>query len=76
MAIVYKCRHCGQEIGKLDQQMLDTSMLGLDQLSSADKRDMISYETNGDVQIKSICESCEESLGNHPQYHELDYFIQ
>ncbi|ALX49439.1 anti-sigma-F factor Fin family protein [Lentibacillus amyloliquefaciens] len=76
MAIVYKCRHCSQEIGKLDQQMVDSSMLGLDQLSSEDKRDMISYEANGDITIKSICESCEESLGSHPQYHELDYFIQ
>ncbi|QKY70895.1 anti-sigma-F factor Fin family protein [Lentibacillus sp. CBA3610] len=76
MPIVYKCRHCGQEIGKLNQQMVDTSMLGLDQLSSEEKRDMISYESNGDVTIKSICESCEESLGSHPQYHELDYFIQ
>ncbi|HLR61619.1 MAG TPA: anti-sigma-F factor Fin family protein [Lentibacillus sp.] len=76
MAIVYKCRHCGQEIGKLDQQMVDTSMLGLDQLSSEDKRDMISYEANGGITIKSICESCEESLESLPQYHELDYFIQ
>ncbi|GGK01116.1 anti-sigma-F factor Fin [Lentibacillus kapialis] len=76
MAIVYECRHCGQRIGKLDQQMVDTSMLGLDQLSSEEKRDMISYEANGDIKIKSICESCEESLGSIPQYHELDYFIQ
>lgn len=76
MPIVYKCRHCGQEIGKLDQQMVDVSMLGLDELSPDDQRDMISYEANGDVQIKVICESCEDSLGSHPQYHELDYFIQ
>lgn len=76
MPIVYKYRHCNQEIGKLDQRMVDTSMLGLDQLSTEDKRDMISYEANGNVTIKSICESCEESLGSHPHYHELDYFIQ
>ncbi|HLS08102.1 anti-sigma-F factor Fin family protein [Lentibacillus sp.] len=76
MSVVYNCRHCGQEIGRLDQRMVDTSMLGLDQLSPEDKRDMINYGANGEVTIKSICENCEESLGSHPQYHELDYFIQ
>ncbi|MFD1362577.1 anti-sigma-F factor Fin [Lentibacillus salinarum] len=76
MPIVYKCRHCGQEIGRLEQQVVDESMLGLDQLSAEDKRDMISYEANGDVRIKAICENCEASLGSHPHYHELDYFIQ
>ncbi|MFB4168692.1 anti-sigma-F factor Fin [Virgibacillus sp. JSM 102003] len=76
MSIVYKCRHCGQEIGKLDQQVVDTSMLGWNKLSAEDKQEMIQYQNNGDVHIKTICENCEESLGNHPQYHELDYFIQ
>ncbi|TMN22329.1 DUF2757 family protein [Lentibacillus cibarius] len=76
MPIVYICRHCGQKIGKLDQQMVDASMLGLDQLSAEDMREMIHYQDNGDMEIKSICESCEESLGSHPQYHELDHFIQ
>ncbi|GAB3054570.1 anti-sigma-F factor Fin [Virgibacillus ainsalahensis] len=76
MSIVYKCRHCGGVIGKLEQQVIDTSMLGFDQLTSKEKEDMIKYKDNGDVHIQAICENCEETLGNHPHYHELDFFIQ
>lgn len=76
MAIVYTCRHCGNEIGKLEQKVIDTSMLGLDQLTAKEKEEMITYEQNGDVQIHAICENCEEALGHHPNYHELDFFIQ
>lgn len=76
MSFVYKCRHCGHVIGKLEQKILSTSRLGLDQLSIEDKKEMISHQNNGDIHIRSICESCEETLGHHPQYHELDFFIQ
>ncbi|WP_099158895.1 anti-sigma-F factor Fin family protein [Virgibacillus ndiopensis] len=76
MSFVYQCRHCGQMLGKIDQQVVDTSMLGLDKLSIEDKKEMIAYQENGDVHIKTICESCEESLGTNPHYHELDFFIQ
>lgn len=76
MSIVYTCRHCGHIIGKLDQQVVNTSVLGWDELSAKDKIDMIHYHSNGDVHIRIICENCEESLGRHPEYHELDFFIQ
>lgn len=76
MSIVYKCRHCGHVIGKLNQEIVSTTRLGLDELSSEEKKEMIQHQNNGDVYIQTICESCEESLGRHPQYHELDFFIQ
>ncbi|MGY0694528.1 anti-sigma-F factor Fin [Virgibacillus sp. FSP13] len=76
MSIVYQCRHCGQVIGELDQQVVDTAMLGLDKLSVEDKKEMVHYQQNGDVHIKTICENCEASLGANPHYHELDFFIQ
>ncbi|WP_373894541.1 anti-sigma-F factor Fin [Virgibacillus natechei] len=76
MAIVYKCRHCGNEIGKLEEKVVDTSLLGFDKLSTKDKKEMIHYADNGDVHIQAICENCEETLGHHPHYHELDFFIQ
>ncbi|MUK88070.1 DUF2757 family protein [Ornithinibacillus sp. L9] len=76
MSIVYKCRHCGDVIGQLEQRVIDTTVLGWDKLSNEDKKEMIEYQANGDVHIQSICENCEESLGHHPEYHELDYFIQ
>lgn len=76
MSIVYKCRHCGQVIGELEKNAIDTSMLGWDKLSMEDKQEMFHYQSNGDIHIQVICENCEETLGQHPQYHELDFFIQ
>lgn len=76
MSIVYKCRHCGQTIGQLEQQIVDTSILGWDILTNEDKREMIHYQHDGSVLIQTICESCEHTLGHHPEYHELDFFIQ
>lgn len=76
MAVVYKCRHCGNVIGELNQQVVDTQTLGWDNLSSEDKQEMIQYRNNGDVHIKTICEDCQESLEQNPHYHELDFFIQ
>ncbi|GAA0609062.1 anti-sigma-F factor Fin [Virgibacillus siamensis] len=76
MAIVYTCKHCGNTIGRLDQRTVDSTMLGLDQLSSEDKQEMVHYQRNGDIHIQAICENCEDSLDSNPQYHELDFFIQ
>lgn len=75
MAIVYRCRHCGHVIGELKHQVVSTSMLGWDRLSPQDKQQMIQYKENGDVHILSICENCEDSLKQHPDYYELEYFL-
>lgn len=76
LPIIYLCRHCGQKIGSIQQKVLDTTMLGFDQLTMKEKEEMITYKPNGDAHIKVICENCEEALGHHPHYHELDFFIQ
>ncbi|ASN03738.1 anti-sigma-F factor Fin family protein [Virgibacillus necropolis] len=76
MSIVYTCRHCGNEVGKIDQPIVDSATLGIDKLSAEEQKEMIQFKQNGDVQIKTICENCEAALGQNPHYHELDFFIQ
>jgi hypothetical protein len=76
MSVVYTCRHCGHVIGEINEQVVDASILGWNNLSDKDKKEMIQYKSNGDIHIQAICENCEETLGIHPEYHELDYFIQ
>lgn len=76
MAIIYHCRHCREEIGRLEERVLDAALLGIDRLTAKEKQEMIQYEANGDLKISAICDSCEEALLSHPHYHELDYFIQ
>lgn len=76
MALIYQCRHCGYTIGELQQQIVTTSMLGWDILSAKEKQKMIQYKQNGDIHILAICENCEDSLKQHPDYHELEHFLQ
>lgn len=76
MSIVYKCRHCGHIIGSLRQELVSTSTLGLATLTQAEEQNMMEYKGNGDVHISVICESCEDSLEQHPNYYELEYFLQ
>lgn len=75
LSIIYTCRYCKHKIGRLNHNMVTTSMLGLDNLTIEEKKRMIHYEPNGELNIIVICESCEESLTQHPNYHELDFFI-
>jgi len=76
MSIVYMCRHCGHKIGELDLQVVDYSMLGIDQLTSDERRRMVHYEEDGNIRIDAICDDCQSALKEHPRYHELDFFIQ
>lgn len=76
MSIIYTCRHCKQHVGQLNQKVIETSSLGLNQLSAEERKEMVCYQSNGDIRIDVICESCEKALLEHPEYHELDYFIQ
>ncbi|WP_059174198.1 anti-sigma-F factor Fin family protein [Bacillus sp. FJAT-27445] len=75
MAIHYLCRHCGIALGSIDKEAADSIMLGLHMLNGQERATMVSYEQNGDIQIKSICEDCQESLEKDPSLHQYDYLI-
>src|SRR5699024_9408872 len=75
VAIIYTCRHCGQHIGRLEEHMIESEQLGFNELTVEEKREMIEYKSNGDLNVYAICDDCTSALAEHPQYHELDYFI-
>jgi hypothetical protein len=76
MSINYICRHCSHNIGKLEQKLASSTQLGFDHLNDQERIEMISYETNGDMTVKTICEDCQEALQRNPEYHQLETFIQ
>jgi hypothetical protein len=76
MAVIYHCRHCGNTIGTIDQSYVNLEQLGLHQLSNEERMEMVSYDNKGNLNIKAICEHCEEALNRNPAYHEMDTFIQ
>ncbi|MBV6686142.1 anti-sigma-F factor Fin family protein [Rossellomorea marisflavi] len=75
MAIHYQCRHCGTKVGTLTHAF-NSETLGLDRLSDEERLHMIHYRNDGDIEIKTICEDCQESLERYPDYHGLDHIIQ
>ncbi|MBA2176995.1 anti-sigma-F factor Fin family protein [Halobacillus locisalis] len=75
MKIRYFCRHCQRQVGELDARQVDVSQLGFDVLNDDDQQQMVHSASNGDLNIRTICDSCKEGLDQHPHYHELDNFI-
>ncbi|MCP3742317.1 anti-sigma-F factor Fin family protein [Rossellomorea sp. BNER] len=75
MAIHYKCRHCGTNVGTLSQTSVHSEQIGLHKLTDEDRLEMISYDQNGDIRIKTICEDCHEALNRNPDFHQSDYII-
>jgi hypothetical protein len=63
-------------IGSIDRMSVHSEQLGFHQLNDAERVDMISYQENGDIQVKSICEDCQEALERNPNFHENQTFIQ
>ncbi len=76
MAIHYQCRHCGVDVGKIEESHLNSEKLGFHQLDHSERSEMIQYDEAGDMHVKTICEDCHEALDRNPQFHENPTFIQ
>ncbi|MFD1021147.1 anti-sigma-F factor Fin [Thalassobacillus hwangdonensis] len=76
MAIIYVCRHCSRTVGELDQRTVDETMLGLDRLTEQERMEMIDLKQNGDLEVQTICDDCQNAYNLNPQYHETDFLIQ
>ncbi|MFT4415984.1 anti-sigma-F factor Fin family protein [Fredinandcohnia humi] len=76
MSLHYYCRHCGVKVGSIDNVSVHSESLGFHQLSDEERQEMISYETNGDIHVKTICEDCQEALHRNPELHQYETFIQ
>ena len=75
MAIHYQCRHCQLPLGSLTQSV-HASDLGIHVLDSSHRDEVLTYQENGDIHVRAICEDCQEALATNPTLHELDHLIQ
>jgi hypothetical protein len=75
MAIHYFCRHCGTKMGSIHDLSIHADHIGLNALTNDERQEMISYESDGNIHIKAICEDCQEALTRNPELHEYDYLI-
>ncbi len=76
MAIQYICRHCGVEIGMIENEQMHVNNLGFQMLNDKERLEMISYDQSGNLQVRAICEDCHELLQRNPEYHQHDFLIQ
>ena len=76
MAIHYHCRHCGTNLGSLNQSSIHSETLGLHKLTQQERQEMVTYDASGDIHITAICEDCQEALERNPDYHQYDFLIQ
>ena len=65
--IRYTCRYCGQQLGEFSEHNVSEKQLGLDALTQEERRDIITYMSNGDKIANVICEYCQEALEKSPE---------
>lgn len=67
MSVVYVCRHCRSHVGSIDLGQVSEERLGFQFLTPAERRDIISYNPNGDIEVKVTCDYCIEALEHNPE---------
>lgn len=65
--IKYICKFCGQYIGEVNHRDFYDYNLGFDFLTISEMENIITYELNGDMLVKIICEYCQEALEKNPE---------
>ncbi|OCA88462.1 MULTISPECIES: anti-sigma-F factor Fin [unclassified Bacillus (in: firmicutes)] len=76
MTLHYCCRHCGHTLGEISEQQDELYQSVYDFLSTEERKEIIEYGENGTIRIRSICESCQNTLDQNPDYHLLEHLIQ
>lgn len=75
MSVHYRCRHCETEIGTLPFDAEDTiRKLQLFEVGEVD--DYIEKDQEGNTTVHCICEHCEDSLRQFPDYYALKKWLQ
>ncbi|AIQ38661.1 anti-sigma-F factor Fin family protein [Paenibacillus sp. FSL R7-0297] len=67
MAINYVCRHCRTFLGSIDRSDITEMQLGLHSLTPAERRDIIAYDSEGEITVKVTCGYCKQALDNNPE---------
>ena len=67
MSVRYFCRHCHTLIGEISGSEFSEYELGFHFLTPDERRDIISYNPNGDVTVKVTCDYCKQALEANPE---------
>ncbi|WP_025332591.1 anti-sigma-F factor Fin family protein [Paenibacillus sabinae] len=67
MAIHYVCRHCRTYLGTIRRSEATEMQLGLHSLTPAERRDIIAYDSDGEITVRVTCDYCKQALDNNPE---------
>jgi hypothetical protein len=67
MSVKYICRHCLTFMGEINNGAISEHQLGFHFLTPEERRDIISYNIDGDVTVKVVCDYCREALEANPE---------
>ncbi|MEK5234131.1 anti-sigma-F factor Fin family protein [Paenibacillus sp. FSL L8-0470] len=76
MAIHYVCRHCRTFLGSINRSNITEAQLGLHSLTPAERRDIIAYDSEGEITVKVTCDYCKQALENNPELSLLSSPLQ
>jgi hypothetical protein len=75
MTIRVKCRHCKTEMGHLtDRSVLEHGRV--QQMREEFAEEFITQDEKGTLNVTSICEHCENTLRENPNYYAMQNWIQ
>jgi len=67
MTVRYVCRHCQTLIGEIQNESVSEYQLGFHFLTPAERKDIIAYNSDGDVTVKIVCDYCKQTLDQYPE---------
>lgn len=67
MAINYVCRYCKTPLGQLYDTAFDWERLGFHTLTPEERKDIITYDRDGNMTVRVICDYCKEAVEQHPE---------
>jgi hypothetical protein len=67
MSVKYICRHCHTFVGEINNGAISEYQLGFHFLTPEERRDIISYNIDGDVTVRVVCDYCREALDANPE---------
>lgn len=75
MTVRYRCRHCNTELGTLPFEANET-IRNLQLFEVGEIDEFIEEDEQGVTTVHCICEHCEESLRQFPDYYALKKWLQ
>ena len=74
--ITYRCNHCQTEIGSIPFASVEETIRDLQRTDELQKERFVHATHQGGIEVRCICETCESSLREFPDYYTVEKWLQ